>query len=49
MKDNQGRYLENLQLEPDIKVNNDPANAIKGRDLQVEATVKALLEDLDNK
>lgn len=47
MKDNQGRYLENLQLEPDIKVNNDPASAIQGRDLQVEATVKHLLEEIN--
>ncbi|MDE6878379.1 MAG: peptidase S41 [Odoribacter sp.] len=46
MKDNQGRYLENLQLEPDIRVTNDPASAIQGRDLQLEATVKSLLEDL---
>lgn len=46
MKDNQGRYLENLQLEPDIKVNNDPESAIQGRDLQIEATVKSLMEEI---
>lgn len=46
MKDNKGRYLENLQLEPDIKVTNDPASAIQGRDLQIEATVKSLLEEI---
>ena len=46
MKDNQGRFLENLQLEPDIRVNNDPASAIQGRDLQLEATVKSLLEEI---
>lgn len=45
MKDNQGRILENMQLEPDIRVNNDPASAIQGRDLQIEATVKSLLEE----
>lgn len=44
MKDNQGRVLENMQLEPDIRVNNDPASAMKGRDLQLEAAVKSLLE-----
>lgn len=44
MKDNQGRILENMQLEPDIKVNNDPASAIQGRDLQLEAAVKSLME-----
>lgn len=46
MKDNQGRILENMQLEPDIKVNNDPANAIQGRDLQLEAAIKDLMENL---
>lgn len=46
MKDNQGRFLENMQLEPDIRVNNDPESAIQGRDLQIEATVKSLLEEI---
>lgn len=46
MKDNQGRYLENMQLEPDIKVNNDPESAIAGRDPQIEAAVKSLLEEI---
>ena len=44
MKDNQGRILENLQLEPDIQVNNDPASDLKGRDLQLEAAVKSLMQ-----
>ena len=46
MKDNQGRILENMQLEPDIQVTNDPANAIKGRDLQIEAAVKSLMQEV---
>lgn len=46
MKDNQGRILENMQLEPDIKVTNDPANAIKGRDLQIEAAVESLMKEI---
>ncbi len=46
MKDNKGRYLENLQLEPDIKVDNDPANALKGQDLQIEAAVESLLKEI---
>lgn len=46
MKDNQGRILENMQLEPDIKVSNDPASAMQGRDLQVEAAVKDLLKQI---
>lgn len=44
MKDNQGRILENMQLEPDIRVNNDPASAIRGRDLQLEAAVESLMK-----
>ncbi len=46
MKDNQGRYLENLQLEPDIKVTNDPESALQGKDPQIEAAVKSLLEEI---
>lgn len=46
MKDNQGRILENMQLEPDIKVTNDPANAMKGRDLQIEAAVESLMKEV---
>jgi len=46
MKDNQGRILENMQLEPDIQVTNDPANALKGRDLQIEAAVKSLMQEI---
>lgn len=44
MKDNQGRYLENLQLEPDIKVYNDPSSTLQGKDLQIEAAVKSLMK-----
>ncbi len=46
MKDNQGRILENMQLEPDIKVTNDPANALKGRDLQLEAAINSLMKEI---
>lgn len=49
IKDNKGRYLENMQLEPDIKVNNDPESALQGRDLQIEAAVKSLLEEVKGK
>ena len=45
-KDNQGRILENMQLEPDIKVTNDPASAMKGRDLQLEAAVESLMKEI---
>lgn len=41
---NDGQYLENTQLEPDIKVNNDPGTVSKGRDQQLEAAVAELLK-----
>lgn len=44
-----GSVLENQQLEPDIKVANDPATVVKGDDLQLKAAVKALLEEIDAK
>jgi tricorn protease len=40
----QGNVLENRQLNPDIEVYNDPADELAGRDAQLEAAVKALLE-----
>jgi hypothetical protein len=36
-------------LEPDVKVANSPALVITGRDEQLEAAVKTLLEDIDAK
>jgi len=42
MVGNDGQYLENQQLEPDVKVPNDPAAVSKGRDQQLEAAVKEL-------
>jgi C-terminal processing protease CtpA/Prc len=42
-----GSYLENKQLEPDIKVANSPELIVTGRDEQLETAVKALLEQID--
>lgn len=42
-----GSYLENQQLEPDIKVANDAVTVASGTDQQLEAAVKALLADID--
>jgi len=39
-----GKYLENQQLEPDIKVKNDPGKVSKGQDQQLKAAVKELLK-----
>lgn len=44
----EGKYLENTQLEPDIKVPNDPALVSKGRDQQLEAAVAELLRQLES-
>jgi tricorn protease len=41
-----GKYLENWQTEPDIKVWNDYEMVIKGRDQQLEAAVKELLKEI---
>lgn len=40
----ENRYLENMQLEPDLRVENDPASVLGGRDLQLEAAVRLLME-----
>ena len=39
-----GKYLENNQLEPDYKVANDPGKVSKGMDQQLEEAVKELLK-----
>ncbi len=41
-----GSYLENSQLEPDIKVANDPAEAVLGNDAQLKAAVLELLKEV---
>ena len=40
--DTKGKYLENQQLEPDVKVALDPEVVIKGRDQQLEEAVNVL-------
>lgn len=44
-----GSVLENQQLEPDIRVANDPADVVRGRDAQIEAAVAELLREIDSK
>ena len=41
-----GRYMENYQTEPDIKVINEYGIVGKGRDQQLEAAIKTLMDDL---
>ena len=40
------RYLENMQLEPDILVYNDPASMLAGEDRQLEAAVREMLKEI---
>lgn len=42
----EGNYLENTQLEPDIKVANDPATVVKGEDSQLKAAVEELMKEI---
>ncbi|MBR5250202.1 MAG: PD40 domain-containing protein [Bacteroidales bacterium] len=44
----EGKYLENLQLEPDYKVRNEYEKAMKGQDQQIEKAVQVLLEEVKN-
>lgn len=41
-----GSYLENSQLEPDVKVANDPETVVKGEDMQLKAAVDELLKEI---
>jgi C-terminal processing protease CtpA/Prc len=41
-----GKFCENNQMEPDVKVANEPAVMTAGRDQQIEAAVTLLLEEL---
>ena len=43
-----GIYLENTQLEPDVKVRNTPEKLAEGVDEQLEAAVRELLKDVEN-
>ena len=49
MKSLKGEYLENLQLEPDVKQVNDADKISNGNDQQIEAAVKELLKQLGSK
>lgn len=44
-----GSFLENQQLEPDIRVANDPATVVLGVDSQLETAVRELLKEIDKK
>ena len=42
--DNDGKYFENTELQPDIKQTLDPNFALKGRDQQLEKVVEELMK-----
>ena len=39
-------YMENHQIEPDVRVANDPASRLRGEDKQLEAAVREMLKTL---
>lgn len=43
----EGNYLENTQLEPDVKVANAPEDIVRGEDTQLRTAVEVLLRQLD--
>ena len=49
MKNKQGEFLENKQMEPDHKVMNDPESVSKGEDKQIARAVEVMLKQLDSK
>ncbi len=44
----EGRYIENMQIEPDILVYNDPASVLRGEDRQLETAVAEMLKAIEN-
>ena len=44
-----GSFLENSQLEPDVKVANSPETIVKGEDTQLRTAVETLLRDIDSR
>lgn len=47
MKDMQGRWLENLELMPDIEIYNTPEQQLAGDDAQLRAAVEEMLRAAD--
>lgn len=45
-RNREGKFLENLPLEPDVKVENKREDMMQGRYEQLEVAVKTLLEQL---
>ena len=45
--DNRDHLLENMNLEPDYYIDNEPGVAPHGRDQQLEKAVEVLLQEID--
>ena len=48
-RDEEGNYLENQLLLPDVEVDNGKAEVVKGVDSQLETAVRTLLNDIDKR
>ena len=46
-KDKAGRWMENLQTEPDVKVKNMPSVINSGRDQQLERAIEELMKEIE--
>ena len=44
-----GNFLENTQYEPDVKVRNEPAEVLRGKDAQTERAVTELLREVSGR
>jgi tricorn protease len=44
-RDEQGRFMEKTQVEPDVKVQNDPKSVGEGKDQQLEKAVEILMQE----
>jgi len=42
--DRKGQYLENMELQPDILIYNDPADVQNGKDAQLDAAIEEMLK-----
>ena len=43
LQDEQGEFLERVQVDPDIQVTNDPKSTAEGGDPQLERAVRELM------
>jgi tricorn protease len=44
-RDKQGHFMEKTQVEPDLKVRNDPKSIGEGKDQQLEKSVELLMQE----